>query len=319
MDWAKGGLVDFHFHTNHSDGSESVVSAVEEAKLRGVVALALTDHNTESGVSEFNEACGKAGIIALEGTEIYAAFPETEWAWDMNRCGPVPDMTILGVELRWKKFEEYKKNLNNYWVEKWLPQTLEKLRALGLKVPYLAKKEIQEQVDIGIPPVLHGAPKNPENWPILLQIIQKFDPSLAMKDIEQNPVAMANRYVYSIQGGAYVLRGPQEFGVKEAIDLAGQMGGALFAAHPGGNYANWSMEHLDYFIRMGGHGIEVWQYYHKPEQIRMFLEYAIRYELLVSGGSDWHGKNGKTALGCWDKPENQTPNWVAQYLLNHLP
>ncbi len=105
----KSGLLDFHFHTNHSDGSETVVSAIKEAKLRGLTALALTDHNTESGVKEFVGACKEAGIIALEGTEIYAAFPETEWAWDMNRCGPVPDMTILGRELNWKKFEEYKK------------------------------------------------------------------------------------------------------------------------------------------------------------------------------------------------------------------
>lgn len=316
---ARKSLVDFHFHTNHSDGSETVALAIEEAKLRGVVALALTDHNTESGVREFIKTCKEAGITALEGTEIYAAFPETEWAWDASKCGPVPDMTILGRELNWKNFEEYKKNLNNYWVTIWLPQTLEKLRVLGFKVPYLTENEVQKQVDIGIPPVLHEVPKNPENWTVLLQIIQKFDSALAMKDIEQSPVTMANRYVYSIQGGAYALRGPQEFGVSEAVDLADRMGGVLFAAHPGGNYGNWSIEHLDYFIQMGGGGIEVWQYYHKPDQIRLFLEYAVRYELLVSGGSDWHGKNSKTTLGCWDKPENQTPDWVINHLLNHLP
>jgi len=316
----RNGLVDFHFHTNHSDGSESVKSVIEEAKRRGLIALALTDHNTYNGIPVFRALCLEAGIDFLEGVEIYAAFPETEWAWDMNRCGPVPDMTILGHELDWRKFDEwYKKPLRDYWVTKWLPQTLEKLRALGFKVPYLTENEVREQVDIGIPPVLHEVPKNPENWPILLQIIQKFDSSLAMKDIEQSPVAAANRYVYSIQGGAYVLRGPQEFGVNEAVDLAGQMGGALFAAHPGGNYANWSIEHLDYFVEMGGGGIEVWQYYHKPEQIRMFLEYAARYGLLVSGGSDWHGANGRPTLGCWDKPENQTPTWIIEHLLERLP
>lgn len=311
-------LVDFHFHTNHSDGSESVASAIEEAKLRGVTALALTDHNTENGTQEFMALCKRAGIMAFEGVEIYAAFPKTDWAWDMTKCGPVPDMTILGRRLNWTKFAEYKKNLRDYWITKWLPQTLKKLRALGFKVPSLTKKEIQEQVDIGMPPVLHDVPKNFENWAVLLKIAQEFDSLVTLKDIQQNQVAVANRYVYSIQGGAYVLRGPQEFGVKEAVVLADQMGGVLFAAHPGGNYANWSVQHLDYFVQNNGGGIEVWQYYHKPDQIRLFLEYAVRYELLVSGGSDWHGKNGKAGLGCWDKPENQTPSWVADQLFDLL-
>ena len=313
------GLVDFHFHTNHSDGTATVAGAVEEAKLRGVAAMALTDHNTEAGGEEFLEICKEAGITALEGVEIYAAFPETEWAWDIGKCGPVPDMTILGRKLNWKKFKEYKNNLNNYWVTKWLPETLEKLKSLGFKVPFLARKEIQEQVNVGIPPVLHEVPKNPENWPRLLKICQSFNSEFSKEELEKSPVAATNRYVYSIQGGAYVLRGPQEFGVSEAIDLATQMYGVLFAAHPGGNYGAWSIEHLNYFVRMGGGGIEVWQYYHKPDQIRLFLEYAIRYGLLVSGGSDWHGANGRTTLGCWDKPENQTPVWVAQYLLDRLP
>lgn len=313
-------LVDFHFHTNHSDGSESVQEAIKEAKIRGLTDLALTDHNTGKGVKEFVKACKEAGIRALEGTEIYAAFPETEWAWDMNRCGPVPDMTILGHELDWKKFEDiYGKHLHDYWVTKWLPQTLEKLRSLNFKVPFLSRNDIKEQVDIGVPPVLHDVPKNPENWLQLLRICQSFVSSFSQEELEKSPVAAANRYVYSIQGGAYVLRGPQEFGVGEAVDLAEQMGGVLLAAHPGGNYANWSIDHLEYFFQMGGHGIEVWQYYHKPEQIALFLEYAFRYDLLVSGGSDWHGKNGRPTLGCWDKPENQTPCWVVDYLFEKLP
>jgi hypothetical protein len=316
----KRGLVDFHFHTNHSDGSSTVAEAIREAKLRRVKALALTDHNTYKGIPVFRTLCLEAGIAFLEGVEIYAAFPKTDWAWDASKCGPVPDMTILGRQMNWRRFEkEYQEPLRDYWTKIWLPQTLEKLRALGLKVPELTKHEIQEQVNMGVPPVLHNVPQNPENWPGLLQICQKFNSCFTMEELEKSPVAAANRYVYSIQGGAYVLRGPQEFGVSEAVDLAEQMGGALFAAHPGGNYANWSLEHLDYFVQMGGHGIEIWQYYHRPEQIRLFLEYAIRYDLFVSGGSDWHDKNGKTTLGCWDKPENQTPVWVAEYLLKRLP
>ena len=49
---AKKALVDFHFHSIHSDGSETIESAIKEAKKRGVIALALTDHNNGEGVGE---------------------------------------------------------------------------------------------------------------------------------------------------------------------------------------------------------------------------------------------------------------------------
>lgn len=320
MEDRRDGLVDFHFHTNYSDGTATVDGAIAEAKKRNVIALALTDHNTGKGVPEFMRAAQEAGIRALEGTEIFIAFPKTDWSWDMAKCGPVPDATILGRQLNWKIFEnDYERALRNYWITVWLPKTLEKLRALGFKVPSLTECEIQEQVDIGVPPVLHDVPKDPKNFDLLLNICQEFEPTYSMEDLKSSPVAGANRYVYSIQGGAYVLRGPQEFGVEEAVDLAKRMGGVLFAAHPGGNYANWSREHLDYFVQNGGDGIEVWQYYHKPEQIGQFLILAAQYDLLVSGGSDWHEKNAKTTLGCWDKPENQTPLWVADQLFEKLP
>lgn len=318
----KKGLVDFHFHTNNSDGSASVDWAVAEAKRLGVVALALTDHNTGRGVKEFVRACDGAGIVALEGVEIYVAFPQEEWAWDLRTCGPVPDMTILGKELDWDLFErEYAGPLRDYQEKVWLPRTLEKLRSLGLKVPELTDEEIAAQVALckTPPPILQDIPVNKENWPQILEICRRYEPEFSMERLQKKPFAAAVRYAYSFGYDAYFLRGPQEFGVWEAVDLAERMGGVIFAAHPGGSFANWSQNHLNYFAERGGGGIEVWQYYHKPEQIRLFSEYALRYDLLVSGGSDWHGVNNETALGCWDKPEVRTPIWVVDQLLEKLP
>lgn len=134
----KKGLVDFHFHSTYSDGSETIDGIIEEAKKHNLKALALTDHNNGAGVPEFVKKCNESGILALEGVEIYATFPQTDWSCDFKFCGPVPDVTILGKKLDWKRFREYQEMLVKYWLEYWMPEGLEKLRSVGLGVPVLS-------------------------------------------------------------------------------------------------------------------------------------------------------------------------------------
>lgn len=317
---ADKGLVDFHFHSTHSDGSEDVAAIVTEAKRRNVVALALTDHNNGAGVAEFITACHGAGIIALEGTEIYASFADQKWSWDFERCGPVPDVTILGKNLNWGEFMQYQEMLVQYWLNYWMPASLDGLRNAGLEVPVLTRDEMWDQMkDFGVPRVFHDVPKDSRNHKRLFEICHNFDASVTLEEVEKTPVRFANRHLYAIGKQAYVLRAPKEWTVKMAAELAEAMGGILFAAHPGGDYANWSDEHLDYFIEQGGKGIEVYQYFHSGTQIEKFAKYAQEHDLLVSGGSDWHGTNGRPTLGLWDKPSNQIPFEVFEQLLNRLP
>ena len=210
--------------------------------------------------------------------------------------------------------------LVNYQALYWIPATFDGLRSVGLEVPVMNEKEIREQLkDFGVPRVLHDIPKNPKNWPALLEVARRKNPDATLGDIEGNPVRVANNNLYNLGMPAYVPRVFPEWSVSQAANLAERMGGVLFAAHPGGDKAPWSEEHFDYFIQNGGGGLEVWQYRHAPEQINLFLQRAIKDGLLVSGGSDWHGKNSYPTLGLWDKPENQVPHWVVNYLLDRLP
>lgn len=61
--------VELHTHTEHSDGDFSVSGLVHAATQRGFAAVALTDHNTASGMQEFLRAAGQAGIIGVPGIE----------------------------------------------------------------------------------------------------------------------------------------------------------------------------------------------------------------------------------------------------------
>lgn len=319
----KNIFFDFHIHSNFSDGLADIETIIKEAKKRPTMALALTDHNTGEGVKAFATACYQEGITSLEGVEIYIAFPKNDWSENPAYCGSTPDAVILGRELNWGIFEEtYREPLKKYWATEWLPQTLEKLTTLGFAVPQLNKAEIQRQVKSGVPQVLQDIPSDPKNWSLLFEITrqyEQYEPNISMDSISKNPVYFAGMYLCGVGKPAYVPRIFPSWTVASAAQLAEEMGGVLFAAHPGGNYANWSREHLDYFVANGGKGIEVWQYHHKPDQIDFFLRYAREHNLTMSGGSDWHGENANRALCCWDKPENQIPEWAVQQLFERLP
>lgn len=313
-------LVDFHFHSTFSDGSENIAGIIEEAKARKVAALALTDHNNGAGVPELVSACKEAGIYSLEGVEIMASFAEHKWSWDTAFCGPVPDVVILGKKLNWNEFRAYQEKLMQYWLEYWIPETLNGLREAGLKVPDLTKDEIWDQLkDFGTPKILHDVPRDTANWAPLLRICESYDPDVTAEDIMSNPVRWANRHLYAIGKKAYVLRAPEDWTVRRAVELANAMNGVLFAAHPGGEYGNWTDKHLDFFVEEGGTGIEVYQYFHSESQMQKFWTFAKEHQLLISGGSDWHGRNGRPTLGCWDKPNNQTPYEVFERLMDSLP
>lgn len=61
--------VELHTHTCHSDGDFTVKELVRTAKRDGYRALALTDHNTASGVEEFCREAKKQGILPIRGLE----------------------------------------------------------------------------------------------------------------------------------------------------------------------------------------------------------------------------------------------------------
>lgn len=319
----KKGLVDFHFHSCFSDGSESIGSIISEAKKLGMTGLCLTDHNNCGGVAEFVSMCTENDIVAFEGTEIYLNFPQEDWS--KQGCGQMPDAVIMGRRLDWKKFLDYQLRLKEYWRDYWLPQTMEGLRSVGLKVSEMTKKDRESQVwdekkGMMIPKVLHEVPKNPDNWQALLDVVHWKNPDVTLEEISKSPVSFANGHLYNLGMPAYVLRVFPDWSVEEAVCLADEMSGVLFVAHPGGDRAPWTKAHLEYFVQNGGMGIEVWQYWHKEEQINHFLQFAMRHNMLVSGGSDWHGTNDVApTLGASIDSELQTPNWVTEHLFARLP
>jgi len=62
--------VDLHTHSSASDGTDRPAQLVERAATAGLTAVALTDHDTLSGIGEATEAAADAGIRLIPGTEL---------------------------------------------------------------------------------------------------------------------------------------------------------------------------------------------------------------------------------------------------------
>lgn len=73
-----GPCCDLHTHSTHSDGTCTPAEIINEAKAIGLAAVALTDHNTVSGLPDFLSAARGSGVQAVAGVEISAMYEETE-------------------------------------------------------------------------------------------------------------------------------------------------------------------------------------------------------------------------------------------------
>ena len=176
----------------------------------------------------------------------------------------------------------------------------------------------EESHVLGIPPILHNFIYHENNLSLLVRYVQSVDETVRAEDISRSPIIFANRYVYSLGRPAYVNR-IGGFGIREAVDLASAMNCKLFIAHPGGEFGYLEQRVIDFYIRQGIHGIEVRNYFNSPEQNARFDAIAKQHSLIRSGGSDFHGKNGKSTIGIYDRHTNQLPAEIAEELFDNLP
>ena len=104
---------------------------------------------------------------------------------------------------------------------------------------------------------------------------------------------------------------PTTYDVVAAVKGAG---GVVVIAHAGDPCRNRTLltdRQIESLITEGLDGLEVWHRGNPPEQRERLLAIARRHDLLVTGGSDWHGKGKPNALG-----ENLTDDETVQEIIN---
>jgi len=258
-------LIDLHSHTTASDGALGAAALVELARREGIGVLGVTDHDTVGGLDEAMGAAAGLGIEVLPGVEISSYYGRQE-------------VHLLG-----------------YFVDHRFPALLERLAAwrddrvgrLHRMVERLRRYDIQLDAD-RIAARAGGSVGRPHVAMALVEgghvatVEEAFDRFLA----EGKP--------------AYVAR--ERVPVAEAIALVRAAAGLPVLAHPG-IYGNDGM--IPDLVRDGLAGIEVLHREHSDAAVTRYRRLAARYDLVCTGGSDFHGLAGAKSqrLGHPSLPE----------------
>ena len=261
MDCNKYVGIDLHIHTTASDGTLTPAEVISHADRLKLKAVAITDHDTIAGSKEALHCGIPPSLDFLTGVEISAATPPF-----YSGSG---SFHLLGYSIR---LDDPKLN-----------QTLAKLRQ--------ARKDrnpaiISRLNNLGIPLTVDEVCKEAGAG-------QLGRPHIAQAIVNKGVVATIDEAFEKFLGAgrpAYV----DKFRIEcsQAIEIILGAGGIPVLAHPG--LLNCKNEdQFDHLIaglkEMGIQGIEVYYSEHTPDQTRFFAELAQRHDLLMTGGTDFHG------------------------------
>ncbi|MER3400035.1 MAG: hypothetical protein C4313_02695 [Thermoflexus sp.] len=259
--------LDLHVHTTASDGWWTPARVVQEAVARGLRAIALTDHETTAGVAEAQAAAQGTPLEVIPGVEISVGGPEEEIDLLGYFIDPDhPDLQRLLEAMRAERVER-------------IQAMTERLAQLGLPVPW------EEVVELARGDVLGR-------------------PHLARAMVRHGYVtdeAEAFRRWLGRGRPAYVPRRPVD--PREVIALVRAARGVAVLAHPGRTGIPGNFEVL---WRAGLAGLEVFHPDHSPDETARLMVLAQTYNLVPTGGSDFHGPepDGRILLGTLPVPDH---------------
>jgi predicted metal-dependent phosphoesterase TrpH len=273
---------DLHMHSTASDGTTPPGQLGKLAKAAGLAAVALTDHDTTNGLADGAHGCSRAGVAFVPGIEVSADPAVNGPADTAERRGT---LHILGLFIRpddpWLekvqvRMKEARQSRN--------PAIVEKLRLLGVDIQdddVLAVADAQGTAILGRPHIA--------------QVL--FDKGY-VKSIQD-----AFRQYLGQGAAAYVRR--DRLAAEEAIEAIHHAGGLAVMAHPVqmGLREPGLLEHAVARLKdLGLDGIETHHSDHTPALVRQYGDMAKRFNLLTSGGSDFHGSRKDVEMGCANVP-----------------
>jgi 3',5'-nucleoside bisphosphate phosphatase len=263
--------IDLHCHSTASDGRLTPVELTERAARLKIAAMALTDHDTIAGLAMFHMAGKKHGVETVSGVEISAEFSKGT----MHVVG-------LFVETQSQAFRSFLKQLADGRKIR-NPQIVARLNELGMKI---TMEEVEAEAGVRDNGPGDGAIDKSVGRPHIAAVLIKkgyvktkqeaFDKYLA-----KGRVAYFNRFAANPQ---------------ESIEQIHSAAGLAILAHPPYLKAE-NDEEMDRIIgdlkAKGLDGLEAWYSTHTPQQTELCLKLAQKYDLVTSGGSDFHGEPGR--------------------------
>ena len=251
-------FVDLQVHTTASDGALTPTATVQAAAVAGLVAIALTDHDSVEGIEEGAAAGAPLGVRVVPGVELSTWFEEEELhllgLHLANRDTMREALLALQAE-RVTRAERIVEMLNAHGISITMDAVLAEAGTGAVGRPHIARA------------MLAGG--------FVKEFREAFDKWIGW-----------NRPAYMAK---------DKFDVADAIALVHRAGGLAVWAHPGEMATPARIARL---AAVGLDCVEVLHPSHPPYLVQRLVEHTEQAGLLPSGGSDWHGNtDGPRRLG----------------------
>lgn len=252
-------LIDLHIHSTLSDGTLSPEEIVSLAKERGLVALSITDHDTLAAYPALHQLGQAQGLEIITGIEVTAHQDDLS----LHLLGYGLDPQSLGLTTALDEIQEARQERNRGIIA----------RLNDLNIPLRLEDLPNHQGQTGRPHIARA---------------------LTLRGVVRSEQEAFARFLRK-DGAAYVKR--QLLPVRQAMAMIIEAGGLPVLAHPGTmKLHEAALARLVNELKdQGLAGIEV----HHPmngENTRHLLRKLCQtLGLLVTGGSDFHGREGDRA------------------------
>ncbi len=251
-------MIDLHVHSTASDGTLSPSELIQLAKSKNLEAIALTDHDTVSGLEEFHKTGKELGVETISGIELSASWYHSS-------------VHILGlfIDENCAELKEFLERASTRRLQR-NEKIIKKISALGFDVT----------LDEWSAEAGHNVPGRPHLASLLVKRGHFPDIKTVFDELIGNHSPGFERQH---------LPHPQE-----AIALIHKAGGLAIWAHP---YAMRSVPFSTLKktgLTLKGYGldgVETFYSHFSEEGHNNAVRFAERYNLLQSGGSDFHGEN----------------------------
>ena len=255
-----GFRADLHVHSNCSDGLQTPKELLELAKEANLSGLSITDHDS---IKAYDDAlfayADELGIRLLTGVEFSCRHEEKV----VHVLGYGFDCDSKPLNALCERHIERRKNRNL--------SMLDRLKGKGIEITY-------EEVEA----VSEGVMGRPHIAQVLVQ-----------KGVVKSVKDGFDRYLGD-KKPCYVTG--DTISVVETIDVIHQAGGKAFVAHP---HLAKDTKFVKRLLQLKFDGIECYYAKFAPSKELPWIELAMKHELLISGGSDFHGSiKPLNSLGC---------------------
>ena len=248
-------IVDLHAHTTESDGSFTPEELILEAKRVGLSAIAITDHDSISGIKKAAPIAAECDIELIPGVELSTDYNGKE----VHVVGLFIDIENKYFLRKIKEFKENRDNRNAIMVENLQKEgfsiTMEDLMAENPDCVITRANIARFLYEHGMIPTIQTA-------------FEKY--------IGDNCKCYVNRFKITPMDGVRL--------IKEA-------GGTAILAHPLLYHMSDAtlQKMVDEMNEAGLDGIEAIYCTYTPSEERQMKKFAQENHLLISGGSDFHG------------------------------